>query len=214
MPVPPQMKPNSLTTRSSLWIWTRPLPKYVKCPIGPLMSIVSPMFMLSRCCDILPPVGNLGCTFAKYTLMTKSKYPTSSSPDVGVYARMTGSLSMRALTKKWPPTGRPRICSLVGSEKRKRRVSCESTTFSSSRTATFLRGSRAFGLTTSLFESTVIQVWFRKSSFVMRSMLMPWLPACHALSHMSGVPCARGRADGHATSVMPGMVAWMISWLG
>ncbi len=46
------------------------LPRYSKCPIGPLMSIVSPICRDSKCCDIFPPSGKRGFSFLKYTLIT------------------------------------------------------------------------------------------------------------------------------------------------
>ena len=36
------------------------------------MSTVSPIFNELRYCDIFPPAGNLGCTFAKYTYIMET----------------------------------------------------------------------------------------------------------------------------------------------
>ena len=82
-----------------------------------------------------------------------------------------------ALRKTCCPMGKPSVCLGEGREKRKRRVSCESSIFSSRRTGTFLRGSKAFGrffISFSVFCIVVIHDLVRKSSLVKRGALTPW----------------------------------------
>ena len=55
---------------------------YLKWPCGPRNLSLSPTFILSMCC-VMAPFG--------YTLITRSKWPTTSCPEVGVDARRATS---------------------------------------------------------------------------------------------------------------------------
>lgn len=88
-------------------------------PFGPLTFMVSPIFRLAKCFEMLP-VG--------YDLISRSKWPGVLSELMGVYDRTTsflsvfsvfGSLtsSVAAIEMCWP-IGRPSMLLGEGSEKR------------------------------------------------------------------------------------------------
>mmetsp|Transcript_69965 Transcript_69965/g.138698 ORF Transcript_69965/g.138698 Transcript_69965/m.138698 type:complete len:323 (+) Transcript_69965:452-1420(+) len=142
MPVPPDIMASALHCFSFVPILNLPWPRYSFMPNGPEISTLSPTLRLPMYCDILPPSGKRSITPLLYTLITRSTWPTSSSEVVGVYLRsISAPSSLSSLpfhspltepagfgqnTLKCLPTGKPRMGRSLGSVRRSRSVSCES----------------------------------------------------------------------------------------
>mmetsp|Transcript_91115 Transcript_91115/g.278928 ORF Transcript_91115/g.278928 Transcript_91115/m.278928 type:complete len:239 (+) Transcript_91115:421-1137(+) len=135
IPVPPAIKLMFRQLRGESRKVNAPFPLYSISPSGPFTSMVSPIAMDSKCCDILPPSGNRGCVPAKYTFTMKSTWPVVSSSVMGVYGRITTSPFHVALRNMCLPVGSPNRHSGEGSPKRKIRESWDTTILST-------RGSR------------------------------------------------------------------------